>query len=146
MKIRYILAMIWQCTWGILQTIAGFIAFLRYIRCPHKRYRGAVATQWKSDTGVSLGLFIFYGCGRLEGDQAERYLEKISTHEYGHCIQSLLLGPLYLPVIGIPSVIWANSEALERRRQTRHVSYYDFYPERWANSLGRSITGKETFS
>ena len=146
MKLRFLLAMIWQCTWGILQTAAGFIVFLKYIRCPHKRFRGAVATQWKSDAGISLGLFIFYGCGGLKDERADSYLGKIQTHEYGHCIQSLILGPLYLPVIGIPSVVWANVEALERRRQKRQVSYYSFYPERWANYLGSRVTGHETFS
>ncbi|MBQ9827232.1 MAG: hypothetical protein IJM62_00965 [Lachnospiraceae bacterium] len=146
MKIRYILAMIWQCTWGILQTLAGFFVFLRFIRYPHKRFRGSIATQWKSDTGISLGLFIFYGSGVRAGNEGAIYLEKIQTHEYGHCIQSLILGPLYLLVIGIPSVCWANVDALERRRRRNNVSYYSFYPERWANALGTRVTGHETFS
>ena len=33
-----------QCTWGICQTVLGAIVFLRYRKCPHKRYRGCIAS------------------------------------------------------------------------------------------------------
>ena len=77
--------------------------------------------------------------------QARRFVEylpgivlddRLLVHEYGHTIQSLVLGPLYLPIIGLPSVIWLNSARLARRRRERHLSYYAFFTERSANSLG----------
>jgi len=52
-------------------------------------------------------------------------------HEWGHCRQSLYLGPLYLVVIGLPSILhawWWNKE--------RGASYYAFFTERWADRLG----------
>ena len=56
-------------------------------------------------------------------------------HEYGHTIQSLILGPLYLPIVGIPSLIWS----VYYRRKCRRfpaLQYYSFYTERWADRLG----------
>ena len=116
-----------QCVWGLLQTLLGALVFLACPDCRRGRYRGAVVTCWRSRRGLSLGLFLFVP------EQADA---RLLAHEYGHSLQSLLLGPLYLIVIGLPSVIWAGLPALERRRQRRHISYYDFYTERWADRWG----------
>ena len=116
-----------QCTWGILQTLAGALVYLTCLGCPHSRHRGAVVTRWRGRKGLSLGMFVFVPEGA--GDT-------LLAHEYGHTRQSLLLGPLYLPAIGLPSVIWAGLPALERRRTRRGISYYDFYTERWADRWG----------
>ena len=97
-------------------------------------YRGAICTEWDRNEGLSLGLFIFVWRRNNDG---------VRVHEYGHTIQSAILGPLYLLVIGIPSAIWANTPALEEARIRNHRSYYRFFPERWANSLGKRITGEE---
>lgn len=70
---------------------------------------------------VSLGNFIFMYLGT---DIKVR-------HEYGHTLQSLILGPLYLLVIGLPSVLWN----LYCRINTTQ-DYYWFYTEKWANALG----------
>ena len=55
-------------------------------------------------------------------------------HEYGHCRQSQKLGWLYLPVIGLPSIIWAAlyGDVI----QPSPNGYYEFYTERWADKLG----------
>ena len=64
------------------------------------------------------------------------------VHEYGHTIQSLVLGPLYLVIIGLPSVVWMNVPALSRWRARTGTSYYAFYTERWANTLGERVLGE----
>ena len=130
--ILYILA---QCTWGFLQSTAGFITFLINIREKHFIYHGAVVTEWKLRSSVSLGMFIFVT--KHPGDELKR---RITVHEYGHTIQSLILGPMYLLVIGAPSLFWAGIPAFSRMRRRRHMSYYRFYPERWANHLGEKTT------
>jgi hypothetical protein len=79
---------------------------------------------------MSLGRFLFLHESYRPGDRA------LLAHEYGHTIQSLILGPLYLFVIGLPSLLWAGLPVFQRRRHDRHVSYYSFYPEKWANALG----------
>lgn len=77
---------------------------------------------------VTLGRYVILNSG---------YLTKYRTwdHERGHSIQSMILGPLYLLVIGIPSLAWA---ALWKYGviDDRKAAYYDFYTERWANRLG----------
>lgn len=130
------LFILWQCTWGVLQTLAGAAALLFNIRRPHYFYRGALVTEWRLRGSVSLGMLVF-----LSESGSEKARRKVLTHEYGHCIQSLILGPLYLLVIGLPSVIWAGAFGGFRAR--RRVSYYSLYTERWANFLGARITGED---
>ncbi len=72
---------------------------------------------------ISLGKFILL-C------ETHHNNEITIKHEYGHYIQSLLLGPLYLLVIGIPSFLWANVF------WNGKSDYYSFYTEKWANKLG----------
>jgi hypothetical protein len=50
--------------------------------------------------GVALGPIII---GTFQPEKDFEFL----AHEYGHTLQSKILGPLYLPVIGIPSFISA---------------------------------------
>lgn len=60
--------------------------------------------------------------------------EFITKHELGHTIQSKYLGPLYLLVIGIPSIMWVGLRRIVPILRKRY-DYYDFYPEHWANKL-----------
>ncbi len=113
-----------QCTWGFVQTLAGLVVFLSCPGCGWSFYRGAVVTRWRRRDGLSLGLFIFVPVGEDP---------RLLAHEYGHTLQSLLLGPLYLPVIGLPSLTRA---AWRRRGRARGRSYYDVYPERGADRGG----------
>ncbi len=59
-------------------------------------------------------------------------------HEYGHTIQSLLLGPVWAFVIAIPSFIWCNIPRFVKMRKEEGVSYYKLYCEGWANLWGRA--------
>lgn len=54
-------------------------------------------TTWKLGSSLNLGMFIF---------TARPYDLKLIQHEYGHTVQSLILGPIWLFVIGLPSLIW----------------------------------------
>lgn len=139
---------IWQCTWGILQTLLGFAVFLMHRRDKHFWYHGALITVWEPKTSVSLGLFVFV---TAEPFFAEKYAGQISVeelsgrllvHEYGHTIQSLILGPLYLLIIGIPSSLWGFLGGRKRREQ--QIPYCAFFTEKWANRLGEWVTGEES--
>lgn len=125
-----------QCTWGLLQTVLGFLLFLRHIRGPHRIYRGAVVTGWPGRGGISLGLYVFVPDSLWREDGDAKRDTRILMHEYGHTIQSLILGPLYLLTIGLPSFLWCNLPAMRRRRKEQGISYYAFYTERWADALG----------
>lgn len=127
-------AAVWQVVWGLPQNVLG-LTLLLGLRGPRRRFwfRTAVVTEWTIDAGFSTGMFIFVprGCPR-----------SLLLHEYGHTIQSLILGPLYLLVIVLPSLAWASTPRLRRFRACRNYSYYRFYCERWANLLVRRVTGE----
>lgn len=144
---RNVLYIIWQCTWGLLQTTLGFVVFLIHFREKHYLYHGAIMTEWGNTSGVSLGLFVFIS-HEPDADKkqksgflsAERW-ERVRVHEYGHTIQSLMLGPLYLVVIGIPSLLWCSLPCCKKKRKNEHISYYSFYTEKWADRLGEKAVG-----
>ena len=83
--------------------------------------------------GVSLGIFIF-----MNPDRPADRVHDTRIHEYGHTIQSLLLGPAWAFVIAIPSFIWCNTPRFVKMRKEEGVSYYKLYCEGWANLWGRA--------
>ena len=125
-----------QCTWGLAQTALGFLFFLATINRPHRIYRGCIDTQWNHSGGLSLGLFIF------TPPEEQVHSHPIRVHEYGHTFQSLMLGPLYLIVVGIISVTWANLPYFRRMRRNRHIPYTACFVESWASALGEKVTGE----
>ena len=68
--------------------------------------------------GYMGGAFIFIDTGA----EGEEYKKTVSVHEYGHTIQSLILGPLYLFVVGIPSFVWCNNKKCIAYRQEQNKS------------------------
>ncbi len=128
---KRVLFTLWQCTWGAPQTLAGLAVWLwgRAHGWPGQGYRGAVVSAWGGSAGLSLGLFVFLPA--LPGGAGGA---RLLRHEYAHCLQSLLLGPLYLPVIALPSAVWFRLPALRRLRQAKSIPYGAFYTERWADA------------
>lgn len=143
---RSILYKIWQCSWGILQTLLGLLVFLRHCRARHFWYHGALITLWDAGSSISLGLFVFVSAEpffvkKFEGQiPAEVLSRRLLVHEYGHTVQSLILGPLYLIVIGIPSTLWGFVGRGKRVKQ--QIPYGAFFTEKWANRLGEKVTGE----
>ena len=60
--------------------------------------------------------------------------QKSIQHECGHSKQSDILGPLYLIVIGIPSLLHNMAHYLCSKIGIKW-NYYSFYTESWANKL-----------
>jgi hypothetical protein len=129
MKTILINIILW--TWCLPQTLLGFI-----VKCLTKKrhlvtVKGAALYETKIKGGsVSLGKYILL-C------KAHSNSLYVQNHEYGHFIQSLILGWLYLIVIGIPSFIWSNCFA--KYRSKHNINYYSFYTEKWANKLGGNL-------
>ena len=125
-----------QMTWGIIQNVLGFLIWIYVLLTGPKEERrffyGALVTRWNLEASMSMGMFLFLGTDD----------ERVIVHEYGHSIQSLILGPFYLLLIGIPSFCWANVPRYVRRRKKGRYRYTSFYTERWANHLGMLFTGK----
>ena len=136
-----------QCTWGGIQTLLGSFIFLLHRNDRHFSYHGAIVTQWKANSSVSIGMFVFvtdepYFCEKLKGSYSmEELSRRLLVHEYGHSVQSLILGPLYLIAMGIPSTLWGFLPSCAKKRQ-QGVSYFSFFTERWANTLGEKVTGE----
>ncbi len=141
-----ILYTIIQIIWGLPQSTLGFINLIINIREKHYFYNGAIVTVWKNKSSVSLGLFVFitnepYFYNKLKHKYTKEDLSgRLLVHEYGHTIQSLILGPLYLIVIGIPSALWGFLPNLAKKRQKKQISYFSFFTESWANILGEKAT------
>ncbi len=115
-----------HAVWGLPQTLAGLVV-AAVVRGKCRRFRGAWVVPWGQRAGLSLGLFVFVPHGSPR---------RLLVHEYGHCVQSLILGPLYLPIVVLPSLVWAGLPALAAWRRRRRISYYALPTERWANALG----------
>ena len=127
-RIKEILLFIWQ----LPQAIIGLILFAWY------RSSITECTQYCDSTifcatrmkgGISLSPFIICSPGAYIN-------EKSKAHERGHIKQSIILGPFYLFVIGIPSIIWAITYKNDKQNPN---GYYKFYTEKWADKLGNVI-------
>lgn len=131
-----------QFTWGIIQNLAGLIGFLILSRNhKYEKFHNAIVTYVDADNfgGVSLGMFIF-----MNPSKSEDWKHDTRIHEYGHSFQSILLGPLYFLVIGIPSAVWCNTPKFVKLRREKGYSYYWLYCECWANIWGR-LGSRESF-
>ena len=126
--------------WEFPQNLLALILMLYYrIFCGKltiKEYKGIIYVGVPNrGFGVSLGAFVLLGTVYLDRDTTIK-------HEYGHTIQSLWFGPLYLILIGIPSGLgnlydkffhtkekgWAIKDSIKW--------YYNQPWEKWADKLG----------
>lgn len=123
---------LWQWTWGFPQSFLGLIIYLLNLDKKHEIYRGCIVTHWDKGGSLGVGMFLFLGSKEPQ----------VRVHEFGHSVQSLFLGPLFLPVMGIPSFLWCNIPYFRRMRKEKGVSYYRFYPEATANRLGSWASGE----
>ena len=142
----YPVAVFLHWTWGFVQTFVGLIVFLWYRNCHHFYYKGVVRTVWPKGSAVSLGMFIFTPREPEPDDQSDHakrkriYNEEVAVHEYGHTFQSLLLGPFYFLVIGLPSIVWASSPRFEKMRKEKNIPYSKLFCENWASRWGEKVS------
>jgi hypothetical protein len=85
--------------------------------------------------GISLGSFVFWV--KYPDNIVSKLSDANKFHEYGHSIQSKIFGPIYLIIIGVPSVIRAIYACLFYclKRESWN-NYYLGFPENWADRLG----------
>ena len=90
---------------------------------------GAKVYLQKANGGISLGKYILINQDCIDE-------EIVIKHECGHVKQSKILGPLYLLVIGIPSILhaWLNNYIVCCWKNGEY-NYFHFYTEKWANKL-----------
>lgn len=118
--------------WQLPQHILALILLAIYKPKEKQQYkRSTVHILHKGNFAVSLGEHIFIHKDWLTS-------KNIIPHEYGHTIQSYMFGPLYLIVIGIPSIVQniLSSYFHKRGNSTMLLNYYNRFPENWADTLG----------
>ncbi len=117
--------------WQLPQNILGLV-----VQCFYKKHRigdyYGTKVYWLKNFGsaVCLGKYILI--------DVRFNHPRIVSHEYGHHCQSLMLGWLYLIVVGLPSVTqlkigsWLKSLGYPKMSD----NYYNRFPENWADRLG----------
>ena len=122
-------------TWEIAQTAAG--GSLSHFRnmfwdVSVERFHGATVVDRKDKTddwwGVTLGPYI----NTFNKDKEMNLV----PHEYGHTIQSKYLGPLYIPIIGVPSLKGSIMQDISSHKHD------DEWYEIWANDLSNLYLDK----
>jgi len=107
--------------------IAGDIA-----KVSHRDGATLVETKAGDPLGRKWGFTIGSVITTSSGVTTEDYL---FMHEYGHYMQSQLLGPFYMPVVAFPSLA---SAAFSDGKE-----HHNFYTERWANHLAAEHFGED---
>lgn len=126
-RIKITLLYLWQLPQNLLGLAVVFFSKAK------RQYINGVATPFyctKYRFGVSLGAYVIVN---------ENCNENTLLHELGHCFQSLYLGWLYLPMIGLPSTLRNMYDRIFHKNwdtQKRIVWYYSGYPEAQADKLG----------
>lgn len=124
--IRNLILFIWQLPQHLLAILyIGYLVMMCKDLGVDSRYKQAIVIPCVMRGAVTLGCYIFVGLN-------SEY-RKTVKHELGHTIQSKMLGPLYLIVIGIPSITYCGLRRIFP--SLRKKNYYDFYTEKWANNL-----------
>ena len=124
--IRNLILFIWQLPQHIVALIYfGYLVMMCKDLGVDSRYKQATVIPCIMRGAVTLGNYVFVGLN-------SEYKETVK-HELGHTIQSKILGPLYLIIIGIPSITYCGLRRLFP--SLRKKNYYNFYTERWANNL-----------
>ena len=124
--IRNLILFIWQLPQHLLAILyIGYLVMMCKDLGVDSRYKQAIVIPCVMRGAVTLGCYIFVGLN-------SEY-RKTVKHELGHTIQSKILGPLYLIVIGIPSITYCGLRRIFP--SLRKKNYYNFYTEKWANNL-----------
>lgn len=130
--------------WELPQNLAGLLVFVvmklrgKVINSETEYYHFFIETP---NTGVSLGRFIFW---TPSGNRFFHLKNDCRMHEYGHSYQSVMLGPFYLIVVGIPSISRVLYSKWYRKKHGHSWgNYFNGFPENWADRLG-GVTDKKT--
>lgn len=149
---RSVIGRVWQLfsrfTWELPQTLVGWLFSLGRAlagKVDRVDVLGGITFATKTIKrggcmGVSLGTFvdIWDGHWLRDGEEGLVVSNQLCMHEFGHTADSQRFGPLYLPVIGLPSLLSAfgkgnHSVFWTELRANRHAKRYfsQRYGIRW---------------
>lgn len=119
------------CIWQLPQLLVALVMlpFIGKLKLVADRHFNFCFVGEKMSGGISLGPFAFISKNLNNSQRREEYI----AHELdGHTVDSKIWGPLYLFIVGIPSVMNAACDFTE--------CYYDFYTEKRANKFAGLTT------
>jgi hypothetical protein len=138
-KIINILINILLYIWQLPQNIGGLFVLL--FTNPEKKVKmnngNMLYIADKMSGGISLGKYSIINSYYIKNCKTDEDIKNldVSKHEaIGHGTQSRYLGPLYLPIVGLQSIIWAwmYGTIIPYTKN----GYYKFWTEKWADKLG----------
>lgn len=139
MTFKNIVKWIWQIPQNVCGILWRILKKGSIVTETETRYSTLVDAKvylMKDGGGVTLGKYIFV-------NQAYRDRNAVIKHECGHVKQSKILGPLYLIIIGIPSILHAAFNDFIGCCRINGKYYYEhFWTESWADKL---IEGEDTY-
>ena len=125
--------------WQLPQNILGLILLAIYR--PETKFVASngnlVYFSSRMSGGISLGKYSIISDYYIRSHMTDKAILDIDVtrHEaLGHGTQSRYLGPLYLPIVGLQSIIWAGLYGAVIP-YTKN-GYYKFWTESWADKLG----------
>ncbi|MCP5064643.1 MAG: hypothetical protein GY936_19580 [Ignavibacteriae bacterium] len=121
--------------WELPQNLSGLVVYLLNKKkiISVRKINGRLLFK-NPNFGVSLGNYIFW---TLSINDRNADIPINLKHEFGHSVQSQLFGPLYLIVVGIPSISRVfYSRIFYSVKKQEWTNYYKGFPEKWADSLG----------
>jgi hypothetical protein len=129
--IKKILLYIWQLPQNIIGLI--MLLFLKPYILKEKYKDITYVVSEKMSGGISLGNYVILS----KSYKDKNISHKTWDHEWGHTRDSRMFGPLYLIIIGLPSLIWAWLYGSIIK--PTYNGYYKFYTERRADRFGGVI-------
>lgn len=132
-KIKDAALYIWQLPQNLLGLL--LIAIYKPTR-KHVLDNGVeVHYAYKMTGGISLGKYAIVHTIHYRQNMEESLKRDTVRHEaIGHTKQSRMLGPLYLPTVGLCSICWAGIYGTKLVPATKN-GYYTFWTESWADEL-----------
>ena len=122
--------------WQLPQNLLGLILIMFY-HPKHKHIMDDGIEIHYSSTmlgGISLGKYTIVNTNHYRKDIKDSLKRDTVRHEaIGHTKQSRIFGPLYLIIIGLPSITWAGMYGTIVKRTTN--GYYRFWTEAWADKI-----------
>lgn len=112
--------------WQLPQNLVGLL-FLLFIQGEKRHELNGIRFYYLKTFpgGITVGEYVIVGTKQ----------ELTVRHEYGHVLQSRILGSLYLVVIGLPSLIHAWINGAIGCCEKHDEGYYHFYTEKWADKI-----------
>ncbi len=136
-KILKLLKMSLLLAWELPQILLGMMVFAvlksrqKIVNIEKETHRFFIETP---TTGVSLGWLIFW---TPAGNRFQHLSNDCRMHEFGHARQSVMLGPFYLLIVGIPSISRVfYRKWFHKKYGYSWQNYYNGFPENWADRLG----------